>query len=167
MSESQINTIREAVVAAVERSSLRAVARDVDVSASGLRKFIEGAEPYTPTLKKLRRWHAGWAGDDPGRRLLDAVSELAALVMPGERARVRDEILQVMATAELVQPVRAASLLGAPKPKHRGSRPGHGGAPMNRPPVPRGHFLCTSCDPPLPVPVSQWMEHVSRHGQEP
>ena len=164
MSESQIQIIRAAVVEAVERSSLRAVARQVEVSPSGLRKFIEGAAPYTATLKKLRRWHAPWTSDDPGRRLLDAVGELAALVMPAERARVRDEILQVMATAEMVQPVRAASLVGAPPAtKHRGSQPGHGGSPMNRAPVPRGHFLCTRCAPPIPVPASQWMEHVSRH----
>jgi hypothetical protein len=29
------------------------------MSPTGLSKFLDGSEPYMPTLRKLRQWHSG------------------------------------------------------------------------------------------------------------
>jgi len=58
----EIGRIRAAVAAEVARSTLRAVARRVGMSPSGLRKFLEGTKPYAPTLDRLRSWYFHAAG---------------------------------------------------------------------------------------------------------
>jgi hypothetical protein len=44
--------VRDEVAHAVERTSLRAMADVLGISASGLAKFIDGAEPYQKTRRK-------------------------------------------------------------------------------------------------------------------
>lgn len=51
-----LERLREVVAARVERRSLRAVAREVGMSPSGLQKFLDGASPYSATRRKLERW---------------------------------------------------------------------------------------------------------------
>lgn len=53
-----LEAIRVAAAAAVEADSLRSVARQVGMSATGLRNFIRGERrPYPGTLKKLNAWY--------------------------------------------------------------------------------------------------------------
>ena len=49
-------TLREAARQAVERDSLRSVAAQIGMSPMGLSHFLEGGQPYKPTLRKLRHW---------------------------------------------------------------------------------------------------------------
>lgn len=49
---------RNAAAMAVENTSLRSVATEIGMSPTGLKKFLNGTNPYGPTLHKLRRWHA-------------------------------------------------------------------------------------------------------------
>lgn len=51
-----IDRLRDAVAIRVQATSLRAVARQVGMSASGLHKFIAGGMPYTKSRRKLFRW---------------------------------------------------------------------------------------------------------------
>lgn len=48
--------VRSAAALADERG-IRAAAREIGLSPSGLTKILNGNHPYAPTLKKLRRWH--------------------------------------------------------------------------------------------------------------
>jgi hypothetical protein len=52
-----IRVLRQAAREAMERTSSRAVARDVDMSPLGLREFIAGAEPRSATIRKLTAWY--------------------------------------------------------------------------------------------------------------
>ncbi len=50
--------LRGALVDGIGRSSLRSVAHQVGLSASGLRKFLRGADPMDSTVRKAERWYA-------------------------------------------------------------------------------------------------------------
>jgi hypothetical protein len=52
-----VSVLRRAVEQTVERSSLRQVARDVGMSPMGLKHLMAGANPYSPTLRRLKRWY--------------------------------------------------------------------------------------------------------------
>lgn len=52
-----IERFREAVRTMAENTSLRKVARQIGMSASGLKKFLEGAAPYSPTMRRLQAWY--------------------------------------------------------------------------------------------------------------
>lgn len=41
----------------LEGESLRQTAREVGMSPTGLSNFLNGAKPYTPTVRKLRAWY--------------------------------------------------------------------------------------------------------------
>jgi transcriptional regulator with XRE-family HTH domain len=58
--------LREAVRTVAENTSLRKVAREIGMSASGLKKFLEGAAPYSPTLRRLHRWYVQHSGVQRG-----------------------------------------------------------------------------------------------------
>jgi hypothetical protein len=71
--------IRAALREEIERSTLRAVARCIPMSPTGLQGFLDGTIPYGPTLERLRDWFLSWrngagmAADDADqsrRRLL-------------------------------------------------------------------------------------------------
>jgi hypothetical protein len=55
--DAAIERLREAVRAMAENTSLRQVARQIGMSPSGLKKFMEGAAPYSPTRRRLHRWY--------------------------------------------------------------------------------------------------------------
>jgi hypothetical protein len=61
-----IETYRAAVLARVERTSLRQAAREIGLSPSGLQKFIDGAQPYRNTIRKLEAWYVRRTERDSG-----------------------------------------------------------------------------------------------------
>jgi hypothetical protein len=52
----EIEGIREALREHLEFVSLRQASREVGMSPTGLSKFVEGADPHVPTIRKLRAW---------------------------------------------------------------------------------------------------------------
>jgi len=52
-----VRHLRDMAAARVERTSLRGVAREIGMSPTGLKKFLLGTAPYSPTLRRLRRWY--------------------------------------------------------------------------------------------------------------
>lgn len=52
----EIESIRETLRIYMDRVSLRQASREVGMSPTGLSNFINGADPYVPTLRKLRAW---------------------------------------------------------------------------------------------------------------
>lgn len=58
-----LHVIRESARRAVEARSLRSVAREVGLSHAGLKHFIDGAEPYSPTRRRLLHWYVMHAAE--------------------------------------------------------------------------------------------------------
>ena len=52
-----IDTLRQAARLYVDATSLRHAARDIGMSPTGLRGFIDGADPYLKTTRKLTEWY--------------------------------------------------------------------------------------------------------------
>ena len=79
--DSVIERLREAVRAMAENTSLRQVARQIGMSASGLKKFLEGAAPYSPTRRRLHRWYVQHSGVQHGQvEYPEATAALRVLV---------------------------------------------------------------------------------------
>ena len=53
---------RAALRQVIARSTLRAVARDVGMSPSGLQNFLDGSNPYGKTRERLHLWYFREAG---------------------------------------------------------------------------------------------------------
>jgi hypothetical protein len=54
----EIESYRAALREYLDFNSLRQAAREVGLSPTGLSNFVNGAEPYVPTIRKLRAWMA-------------------------------------------------------------------------------------------------------------
>lgn len=78
---STIRHLREVAAARVENGSLRGVAREIGMSPMGLKNFLNGTEPYAPTLRRLRNWYVKYAAVPAGNvRVEDATAALSVLV---------------------------------------------------------------------------------------
>ena len=73
--------LRETAASRVENTSLRSVAREIGMSPTGLKKFLQGTAPYSPTLRRLRSWYVQYAAVQSGNvGLEDATAALNVLV---------------------------------------------------------------------------------------
>ncbi|HVG46356.1 MAG TPA: hypothetical protein VM890_16550 [Longimicrobium sp.] len=94
-----VEAIREAVRLEIEATSLRAVARAVDMSPMGLKHFAAGTQPYSATLRKLTAWYAVHQAEAGG---FSAESVRGALVLltdglpEAARGRVGAAVLDVV-----------------------------------------------------------------------
>jgi hypothetical protein len=76
-----IKHLRETAAARVENTSLRSVAREIGMSPTGLKKFLLGTAPYSPTLRRLRNWYVQYASlQEGGVDLQVATAAVAVLV---------------------------------------------------------------------------------------
>ena len=76
-----IKHLRETAAARVENTSLRSVAREIGMSPTGLKKFLLGTAPYSPTLRRLRNWYVQYASVQTGEvEAHDAAAALGVLV---------------------------------------------------------------------------------------
>jgi hypothetical protein len=95
-----IEAIRHAAKLAVEADSLRSVAKQVRMSPTGLRQFLNGRAPYSATLRKLTAWFVKYqdarGGFDPGVARA-AVSVLLEAIPEPERGGAAAELLEFAA----------------------------------------------------------------------
>jgi hypothetical protein len=98
-----VDTLRYAAARAVERSSLRRVADDMEMAPSWLDGFIDGrtAVPRSQTLRKLREWFvrdsaalAQMSDETTGSALTILVEGLMA---EAERRQAAEEVSEVLA----------------------------------------------------------------------
>jgi hypothetical protein len=61
-SAADLDRYRIALEDAIALTSLRAVARAVGMSPTGLTKFLDGTNPYDRTLERVRNWYFTRAG---------------------------------------------------------------------------------------------------------
>lgn len=93
---SPVETLREAVRAAVDATSLRAVASEVGMSEAWVRRLLSsGLMPTPRTLRKLEEWHVRKGRD----RADDALDALLEGVTDVHRGQVRERLLEVLREA--------------------------------------------------------------------
>lgn len=96
-----IRRLRETIAERVESTSVRQIAREIGMSPTGLKKFLEGTAPYSPTLRRLRSWYVHYAAVAGGEVVeYDASTALAVLVhdlSPGARQETVEEMLEALA----------------------------------------------------------------------
>lgn len=90
------SAIREAARRAVAASSIRIVASAVDISPTGLVKFIGGAKPRASTMRKLLAWYVRQSGEVDSDAALAAIAFLVNTYPPSHRAEVRERLLEVL-----------------------------------------------------------------------
>ena len=84
----------------MEATSLREVARRVGMSPSGLRKFLDGAEPYSATRTRLEGWYIREQGGDVSpEAAVRALQVLVADLPPAEQSETIEALLRVLAKA--------------------------------------------------------------------
>jgi hypothetical protein len=88
-----IERLRELLVARVEASSIRSVAKDVGLPPNGLSYFLEGGSPRTATVRKLEAWYVREAARAEGQLSAEAgraaLSILLRYVPPAARKGAR------------------------------------------------------------------------------
>lgn len=98
--EATVKHLRDAAAARVEKTSLRRVAREIGMSPTGLKKFILGTAPYSPTLRRLRKWYLQYAALPTGEVAReDASAALAVLthdLSPDARRHTSSELLEAV-----------------------------------------------------------------------
>ena len=88
--ESSVHHLREMAAARVESTSLRGVAREIGMSPTGLKKFLLGTAPYSPTVRRLKKWYVQHAALPTGQvSYHDASAALSVLThdLPPEPRR--------------------------------------------------------------------------------
>lgn len=99
--EANIQHLRDTASARVEGTSLRRVAREIGMSPTGLKKFLLGTAPYSPTLRRLRKWYLQYGGAHPGAVGEEEVGHALALLTqdlhPGARLQTTDQVLESLA----------------------------------------------------------------------
>lgn len=127
--EREQERIRVALNREIGNSSLREVARQVDMTPTGLRGFLDGTVPYGPTLIRLRDWYYRWQNgsglttddvDAVVHRLLRRLPDPAAGV-----AAVTDVIANLHRAANIAAPPWLEELRSRYAPA---CPPGEGGA---------------------------------------
>jgi AcrR family transcriptional regulator len=98
-----VQHLRERAAARVERTSLRGVAREIGMSPTGLKKFLLGTAPYSPTLRRLRKWYLHHAALPTGEvSYHDASAALVVLIhdlQPEPRRHAADCLLDCLERA--------------------------------------------------------------------
>ena len=90
----ELQLIRNALAESTEVRGLRATARELRMSASGLRNFIEGTAPYGKTLRRAQAWYAEWSHRHGSLDVADetAIRVLVATVPEERRQRAAERL---------------------------------------------------------------------------
>lgn len=98
--ETSVEHLRAAAATRVEHTSLRGVAREIGMSPTGLKKFLLGTAPYSPTLRRLRKWFVHRATlplGEVGREDVSAAIEVLTHDLPGQpRIEAADCVLDCL-----------------------------------------------------------------------
>lgn len=96
VSDSDLNQIRPALQERVSATGLRAVAREVGLTASGLQKVLDGSSPFPKTRRKLGIWYSRHLAGDYRTARDVALEELLRQVPTSRRRTAREQILAVL-----------------------------------------------------------------------
>ncbi|HET7228843.1 MAG TPA: hypothetical protein VFJ16_02440 [Longimicrobium sp.] len=92
-----IGTLRQAARIYVDATSLRHAARDIGMSPTGLRGFIDGADPYVKTTRKLTEWYVREIQSRSGELSRDSAGSALSLLVQHLPAQQRGlTMLQIL-----------------------------------------------------------------------
>jgi hypothetical protein len=95
-----VETLREAARLYVDATSLRHAARDIGMSPTGLRGFIDGADPYVKTTRKLTEWYVREIQNRNAELSSESASAALSLLVkhytPSQREATVNDILEVV-----------------------------------------------------------------------
>jgi predicted phosphohydrolase len=95
-----VETLREAARLYVDATSLRHAAREIGMSPTGLRGFIDGADPYVKTTRKLTEWYVREIQNRNAELTSESAGAALSLLLkhypPAHRASVAQEVLEVL-----------------------------------------------------------------------
>jgi hypothetical protein len=94
--ETSVSYLRDMAAARVEHTSLRGTAREIGMSPTGLKKFLLGTTPYSPTVRRLRRWylqHAALPTGEVGVHDASAALQVLTHDLPPQARRAATECL--------------------------------------------------------------------------
>src|SRR3982750_1610101 len=95
-----VETLREAARLYVDATSLRHAARDIGMSPTGLRGFIDGADPYIKTTRKLTEWYVREIQNRNAELSAETASAALSLLVkhhtPTQREGTTEEILDLL-----------------------------------------------------------------------
>lgn len=97
-----LERVRDTVALHVQATTLRAVARTIGVSPSGLDKFLSGGTPYAKSRKKLYDWWDRERGTIPSQLTSPTVSRAVRALILELPPEVRDAALD-----DLVETLRS------------------------------------------------------------
>lgn len=96
-----VDALREAARAYAEATSQRRAARDIGLSGTGFRAFLNGGLPQAGTLRKLREWYVRDLDLQEGEVSPDAagaaLSILVAHLPPAERDQAIRRVAELIA----------------------------------------------------------------------
>lgn len=141
-SRTPVSALREAARLRVQATSLRKTAREIGLSPTGLQGFLDGTEPYAPTIQKLLEWHVreeSRKGMELGADTADAALSLLVRHLPeprrSEAVRAMLDLIRAKGTGEPVPPWLRELLDGGPGGEgEREDGEDDGGAPTPPPP---------------------------------
>lgn len=96
MEESELNTIRQAIRDALRTTGLRDIGRQVGLSATGVKNFLEGTVPYERNVAKLRAWYVQHAPKLEARTGLAALDVLVEGIAPELRGAFREGVAELV-----------------------------------------------------------------------
>ena len=95
-----LDTLRDGAREAVDASSLRAVAREIGMSPTGLDRILKGSQPYRAITRKLNDWYLRTMrvrgqrlGPETAREVLSLLTDH---LPPDERSEAMEEVLQAL-----------------------------------------------------------------------
>ncbi len=96
-----VEALREAARSYAEATSQRQAAREIGLSGTGFRAFVDGTDPHPATVRKLTEWYVqrqAAAGDVSADAGLAALSLLVTHLPPGERADAARRVAEFVST---------------------------------------------------------------------
>jgi predicted phosphohydrolase len=95
-----VETLREAARLYVDATSLRHAAREIGMSPTGLRGFIDGADPYVKTTRKLTEWYVREIQNRNAELTSESAGAALSLLLkhypPAHRESVAQGVLEVL-----------------------------------------------------------------------
>jgi len=88
-----VDTLREAVRTRVAETSQRQTAKEIGISATAIRGFVSGAEPYGRNLMKLLAWYK-WTRE--GVELGELVNQIGASLAEDRRQTALTELRRIV-----------------------------------------------------------------------
>ena len=108
-----VDAIRDAAARAAKANGIRATAREVGMSVTGFRAFLEGSTPFQSTREKLMAWYLRRAASGEEKPTASVVEAALAVLVEAIPPEKRDDALRELVDA-MERSYRAA---GVPVPK--------------------------------------------------